>query len=103
MYLGRVIESGPVDEVFGSPRHPYTRLLLESVPRLDPDDARAQVAAAADVPAGETPAALDRPSGCAFRTRCPEARPLCAERRPEPESAGDSREVACLRWREIVD
>jgi oligopeptide/dipeptide ABC transporter ATP-binding protein len=101
MYLGRVVEAGPIDEVFLAPRHPYTRLLLESVPRLAPDAARAQLAAA--VIPGETPSALDRPSGCAFRTRCPAALPVCAERRPETEEAGKSREVACLRWREIAN
>jgi oligopeptide/dipeptide ABC transporter ATP-binding protein len=100
MYLGRVVEAGPIDAVFSSPRHPYTRLLLESVPRLAPDAAHAQLAAAEL--AGETPSALDRPSGCAFRTRCPAALPVCAERRPETEEAGKSREVACLRWRELA-
>jgi peptide/nickel transport system ATP-binding protein len=101
MYLGRVVESGPVEAVFGAPRHPYTRLLLESVPRLDPDAARAQLAAARDAGAGEMPSALDRPSGCEFRTRCPEARPGCAETRPTADLAGEMREVACLRWREF--
>jgi peptide/nickel transport system ATP-binding protein len=101
MYLGRVVESGPVEAVFGAPRHPYTRLLLESVPRLDPDAARAQLAAARDAGAGEMPSALDRPSGCEFRTRCPEARPGCAETRPTSDLAGEMREVACLRWREF--
>ena len=101
MYLGRVVESGPVAEVFAAPRHPYTRLLLDSVPRLDPGAERARLAAFGS--AGEAPSAFDRPSGCGFRTRCPVALPTCAERRPEPEHAGDSREVACLRWRELVN
>ncbi len=100
MYLGRIVEAGPVDEVFAAPRHPYTRLLLESVPRLSPDAARGQLAAA--VIPGETPSALERPSGCEFRTRCPAAMPACAERRPEPEAAGKSREVACWRWRDLA-
>jgi peptide/nickel transport system ATP-binding protein len=104
MYLGRVVESGPVGEVFSTPRHPYTRLLLESVPRLDPDAARGQLASsilAADT-AGETPSAMQRPSGCEFRTRCPVSLPACAERRPGTEEAGKSREVACWRWRDLA-
>ena len=103
MYLGRVVESGPVEDIFSAPRHPYTRLLLESVPRLDPDAAREQLASPliAGAPGGETPA-RQRPSGCEFRTRCPMSLPSCAERRPETEEAGKSREVACLRWRDLA-
>jgi oligopeptide/dipeptide ABC transporter ATP-binding protein len=100
MYLGRVVESGPVAAVFAAPRHPYTRLLLDSVPRLDPGAERARLAAFEF--GGEAPSAFDRPSGCGFRTRCPAALATCAERRPEAEAAGNSREVACLRWRELV-
>jgi oligopeptide/dipeptide ABC transporter ATP-binding protein len=104
MYLGRIVEAGPVAEVFATPRHPYTRLLLESVPRLDPDAARAQLASPvlAGDPAAEPPSGLHRPSGCAFRPRCPASRPACAERRPETEEAGKSREVACWRWRDLA-
>jgi oligopeptide/dipeptide ABC transporter ATP-binding protein len=103
MYLGRVVEAGPVDEVFSAPRHPYTRLLLASVPRLDPDAAREQLASSfiADDPGAET-SALRRPSGCEFRARCAVSLPECAVRRPETEEAGKSREVACLRWRDLA-
>jgi len=101
MYLGRVVEEGPTEEVFRRPRHPYTRMLLESVPLLDPVLERARLATQ-DVQ-GETPSAVDRPSGCAFRTRCPHARPTCAEVRPEPEAVAESHQVACLRWRDIVN
>jgi len=100
MYLGRVVEEGPTEEVFLRPRHPYTRMLLESVPLLDPAVERARLATLAVH--GETPSAIDRPSGCAFRTRCPAALSTCAERRPEPENVGESHQVACLRWRDIV-
>ena len=64
MYLGRVVEEGPTEEVFRAPRHPYTRMLLESVPLLDPARERARLATLAVQ--GETPSAVDRPSGCAF-------------------------------------
>jgi oligopeptide/dipeptide ABC transporter ATP-binding protein len=100
MYLGRVVEEGPTEEVFRAPRHPYTRMLLESVPLLDPARARARLTA--QVVQGETPSAVDRPSGCAFRTRCPAALAPCAEIRPAPEAVTESHQVACLRWRQIA-
>jgi oligopeptide/dipeptide ABC transporter ATP-binding protein len=100
MYLGRVVEEGPAEEVFLRPRHPYTRMLLESVPLLDPEHERARLASM--VVQGETPSAVDRPSGCHFHTRCPYALPTCAQRSPEPEVVGESHQVACLRWREIA-
>jgi len=99
MYLGRVVEEGPTEEVFNRPRHPYTRMLLDSVPLLDPALERSRLATPKIQ--GEIPSAIDRPSGCAFRTRCPAAQPMCAERRPEPEAVGESHQVACLRWRQI--
>jgi oligopeptide/dipeptide ABC transporter ATP-binding protein len=99
MYLGRVVEEGPTEEMFLRPRHPYTRMLLESVPLLDPVRERARLAAL-EVQ-GETPSAVDRPSGCHFHTRCPAAQPMCAERSPEPEVVAESHQVACLRWRQI--
>jgi oligopeptide/dipeptide ABC transporter ATP-binding protein len=101
MYLGRVVEEGPTEEVFRRPRHPYTRMLLESVPLLDPELQRARMAT--PDAQGETPSAVDRPSGCAFRTRCPSALSTSAERRPVPEEVAESHQVACLRWREIVN
>ncbi|HEV7606162.1 MAG TPA: ABC transporter ATP-binding protein [Steroidobacteraceae bacterium] len=101
MYLGRVVEEGPTEEVFLEPRHPYTRMLLESVPLLDPALERARLATLSA--RGETPSAVDRPSGCAFRTRCPAAQSTCAALRPEPEIVANSHQVACLRWRQIVN
>jgi peptide/nickel transport system ATP-binding protein len=99
MYLGREVESGPTERVFAAPRHPYTRMLLESVPLLDPERERARLAALGA--AGDTPSPVDRPTGCAFRTRCPAARQQCAAIRPEPEPVDKSHRVACLRWREL--
>ena len=96
LYLGRVMEAGPAEALCAEPRHPYTRLLLRSVPRAEP--ARAAFAAR---PAGEPPSALAPPSGCVFRTRCPHAEPACAEQVPAPEPAGDGHTVSCRRWREI--
>jgi oligopeptide/dipeptide ABC transporter ATP-binding protein len=99
MYLGRVVEEGPTEEVFLRPRHPYTRMLLESVPLLDPARERARLGKL--TAQGETPSAVDRPSGCHFHTRCPAALPMCGEHSPELEAVAESHQVACLRWREI--
>ncbi|MEA5387887.1 ABC transporter ATP-binding protein [Haloarculaceae archaeon H-GB11] len=67
MYLGNVIEEGPLTEVFTPPYHPYTRSLLSSIPSLDPheDDTRIRLE-------GDVPSARDPPSGCSFHTRCPQ-------------------------------
>ncbi len=77
MYLGRVVEIGPVEAIYRRPRHPYTRALLDS--RLDPDpDERVT-----DAPlSGDPPNPVDPPSGCRFRTRCPFAEPICAAETP---------------------
>ena len=99
MYLGRVVESGATAEVFRQPRHPYTRLLLDSVPLLDPLRERARLAQLT-IP-GDTPSAVDRQVGCVFHTRCPMALSTCATTQPATEAVAAGHEVACLRWREI--
>ena len=104
MYLGQAVEAGPTGTVFGQPRHPYTRMLLDSVPLLDPVLERRRLAAltAAGLARGEGPSAVNRPAGCAFHTRCPWALPACAVTNPGPENVAEFHEVACLRWRDIV-
>ena len=72
MYLGRVVEIGPTDEIFANPRHPYTQALLRAVP--DPDPSRG---VARDLPRGEIPDAAHPPAGCAFHPRCPKAFEPC--------------------------
>ncbi|HLA70856.1 MAG TPA: ABC transporter ATP-binding protein [Steroidobacteraceae bacterium] len=101
MYLGRIVEAGATGAVFETPRHPYTRMLLAAVPLLDPALERARLAAL-DV-RGETPSALERPSGCQFRNRCPAALPPCAATSPGTEETGNSHQVACLRWRDLAN
>jgi oligopeptide transport system ATP-binding protein len=101
MYLGRVVESGPTESVFRHPRHPYTRVLLDSVPLLDPSRERARLAT--QTLSGDTPSSVTRPGGCSFHTRCPAASSTCAVTSPEPEQVADGHEVACLRWRDIVN
>jgi len=92
MYLGRVVESGPADAVFATPRHPYTIALLAATPSID------RSAAAARAPlAGELPDPAAPPSGCVFRTRCPHALDACAATVPTLREAGPGRFKACLR------
>ena len=89
MYLGRVAESGPADDVFARPLHPYTRALLASRLSMDPDR---RVETAPIV--GDPPSPANPPSGCRFRTRCPHAEPVCAERDPAP-ARWDGHQAAC--------
>ncbi len=98
LYLGRMIEYAPRDELYNDPKHPYTRALLTAVPVPDPKLARQRKITELR---GEIPSPINPPSGCAFRSRCPYAIPVCAEKRPEIESSGELRSVACHRWREI--
>ncbi|NGM18403.1 ATP-binding cassette domain-containing protein [Roseomonas stagni] len=74
MYLGRIVEEGPAAEVFGNPKHPYTRALLAAVP--------GQGRGAAALLEGDVPSPINPPSGCRFRTRCPHAEAICAEQVP---------------------
>lgn len=79
MYLGKIVETGPVEDVFTHPDHPYTAMLLSSMPILDPVKARDRVRI---LPIGEVPSAASIPSGCRFRTRCPYADERCEESEP---------------------
>jgi oligopeptide/dipeptide ABC transporter ATP-binding protein len=90
MYLGRIVESGPAAEVFANPAHPYTRLLVDALPRLGP------AAAAVQLPAGEPTSPIDPdPKQCRYASRCSQARPRCSEVAPGLRHAGPGREVAC--------
>jgi oligopeptide/dipeptide ABC transporter ATP-binding protein len=97
MYLGRIVEMAPTAQLFAAPRHPYTRALLEAVPRLDPEPGRRRVALE-----GEPPSAARLPPGCVFSSRCPYAEAGCREAVPAlQEEQGHA--VACRRWRELPD
>jgi peptide/nickel transport system ATP-binding protein len=76
MYLGRVVESAPVDELFARPNHPYTRALLAEIPRID------QRRTAFNTIRGEIPSPITPPSGCHFHPRCPQAMPRCSSEVP---------------------
>ena len=90
MYLGNIVETGPAEKIYHRPMHPYTRALLTAVPRPDPDAERVRRARLGD----DVPSPLHKPSGCGFRTRCPIARPSCAEDVP-PLLLRQGRDVAC--------
>jgi oligopeptide/dipeptide ABC transporter ATP-binding protein len=92
MYLGRIVEIGPTEEIFAAPRHPYTRALLDSAPRLAADGAPEQ-----DIRPirGELPSPLNPPPGCAFHQRCPFAQDRCKRELPLLRPSGGLREAAC--------
>jgi peptide/nickel transport system ATP-binding protein len=91
MYLGRLCEVAPSEELYRRPAHPYTGSLLAAVPRPDPGHPLLESAL---VP-GEFPSAIDPPSGCRFRTRCPRSQAVCAELRPELREIAPGHQVAC--------
>lgn len=94
MYAGRIVESGPVRDVLDHPAHPYTRALLEAVPRLTGSRARV-----AGLP-GSVPDPSEWPAGCRFHPRCGKAQPVCREKPPELQAAGEGRSVVCHFWRD---
>ncbi|TCT24051.1 ABC transporter ATP-binding protein [Thiobaca trueperi] len=92
MYLGRVVEQGPVDVVLDDPRHPYTRALLSAVPVIDADRRREIIRLEGDMPSPSHP-----PPGCHFHPRCPVAIDACARSYPGETRLNDARVVHCLR------
>jgi oligopeptide/dipeptide ABC transporter ATP-binding protein len=91
MYLGRIVELGPREQLFAGPAHPYTASLLSAVPVPEPRRRRARI-----VLAGEPPSPLAPPGGCAFHPRCPIARPRCAVETPPLAEAAPGRLAACF-------
>ena len=90
MYLGRLCEVGPSEQLFAHPAHPYTALLIEAIPVPDPE-----VRPAESVPVGEPPSPIAPPSGCRFRTRCPRADERCRDERPELQLVRPGQYAAC--------
>ncbi len=93
MYLGRMMELAPADELYNHPLHPYTISLLSSVPIPDPNYARNHKRILLE---GDVPSPLNMPSGCPFRTRCQRATKECAEIRPELREVAPDHMVACI-------
>ncbi len=90
MYAGQIAETGPVEDVLASPRHPYTQLLLSAAP-----DPRAELNVGAETDRGEPPRVIDPTPGCRFRWRCPLAIDICHTVTPTPNPIADGHEVAC--------
>ena len=95
MYLGRIVETGPVDAIFADPRHPYTRALLSAIPVASPGRQKRRFVLTGDVPSPIAP-----PPGCHLHRRCPHAQARCAREAPSLDAIG-SCAVACHFWREI--
>lgn len=88
LYLGRIVEQGPTDAILNSPRHPYTRALLQAFPRFDmPLEASLS---------GEIPSPVDLPKGCRFAGRCPQVQAACRDIDPALTTLEAGRQVACL-------
>jgi peptide/nickel transport system ATP-binding protein len=90
MYLGKLVELGSGDDIYRRPAHPYTDALIKTIPVPDPAVKRADVAIRGELPSPRNP-----PSGCRFRTRCPRAQDLCAQREPRLRSFGPGHVAAC--------
>ena len=89
MYLGRIVEEGETEELFAKPRHPYTQMLLQTIPNIEKPHRDRVVAA------GEVPSPLNPPSGCTFHPRCPMATARCSAELPEVRTLASGTRVAC--------
>ena len=92
IYLGKVMEFAPANELLNHPIHPYTRALIASVPVPDPIEERARPRV---ILSGDLPSPLDVPEGCVFESRCPEAREECVSIQPVPEFYRSGHQAAC--------
>lgn len=92
MYLGRVVERAPVRELYAHPMHPYTQVLLNAAPHIDPGSRRERI-----LLHGEVPSSIHPPSGCRFHTRCPIAQPICSVEEPllTPKTGNPEHVAAC--------
>ncbi|NYS24559.1 ABC transporter ATP-binding protein [Rhodobacteraceae bacterium 2376] len=97
MYLGRIVEEADTEALFDHPLHPYTQLLLETIPDIEAP--RPEVAPAT----GEVPSPLNPPPGCTFHPRCPQADDRCRAEVPQVLEAGEGRRVACHRVAEMLE
>lgn len=89
MYLGKIVELAPADDLYEKPAHPYTQALLSANPRMDEHDKRVRI-----ILSGDIPSPIHRPDGCAFNPRCPKAQDICRTTSPALLQIG-TRQVAC--------
>jgi len=101
MYAGRIVETGPVSEVFAHPRHPYTKGLLRSLPRLGEAVKLKRDNRPLPTIAGSVPSLRNLPKGCAFADRCDYVIPACREAVPPLLDTGPGRQARCIRWQEV--
>ena len=92
MYLGKVVEEGSAEQLYGHPRHPYSASLLSAVPVADPRLARSKERVVLE---GDVPSPLNPPSGCRFHPRCPRAQPICSEDEPQLRKHDTGHFAAC--------
>jgi oligopeptide transport system ATP-binding protein len=92
MYLGRMVEKGPADDVYMKPKHPYTQALLSAVPIPDPKEAKSSKRIVLE---GDIPSPIDPPAGCRFKGRCKYAMPMCGQKDPELKEVEPGHFVAC--------
>src|SRR5205823_3833424 len=90
MYVGKLVETGTTEDLFGNPMHPYTEALLSSVPRPDPETKGEEI-----VLAGEVPSPANPPTGCYFHPRCPYAQEICTTEEPPLRDVGPGCRAAC--------
>ncbi len=90
MYLGSIVETGSFEEIYTSPKHPYTKALISAVPEPDPEKEKEKI-----IPGGEVPNPIDLPAGCPFHPRCSEVTEICRREFPDTIRISDTRTVSC--------
>ena len=95
MYLGKLVEKGTPEQIFGSPKHPYTQALISAIPSTDPHKKHSPI-----ILKGDIPSPMNVPTGCRFHTRCPYVMPKCSGVEPVLQSLELNREVACYLYSE---
>ena len=90
MYLGKIVETSMIPEIFDNPMHPYTKALLSAVPIPDPTLKRERI-----ILKGDVPSPLNPPTGCRFHPRCPNRMPICSKEEPEQIEMSSGHTVAC--------
>ncbi|WP_409527306.1 oligopeptide/dipeptide ABC transporter ATP-binding protein [Rhizobium lentis] len=101
MYAGRIVETGPVAEVFRNPRHPYTIGLLASMPKLGDASRMKQAGERLAAIPGVVPSLMNMPAGCAFQPRCQFAVDACRAAVPPLADVNPRHKSRCIRWQEI--